>query len=262
MVKREFLLKASLLFSLLLIFSACQSKKADTKQSIKESTVMTTDKSSAKQSTESNVKNSTESSNQTFPTGSLIQAVSDNDSAKVQEILKDKNYTINEVNAQGESPLLIATHQNFIGIAKMLIDAGADINLQDQISDSPYLYAGAQGKTEILTYMLEKQVPDQQKVNRFGGNALIPAAEKGHLENVKLLLKDGRVSIDHQNNYGYTALIEAVALKDGSSIYQQIVKVLLEGGADKTLKDNTGRTAEDYARSLGYSELLNILNYY
>lgn len=144
----------------------------------------------------------------------------------------------------------------------MLIDAGADINLQDQISDSPYLYAGAQGKTEILTYMLEKQVPDQQKVNRFGGNALIPAAEKGHLENVKLLLKDGRVSIDHQNNYGYTALIEAVALKDGSSIYQQIVKVLLEGGADKTLKDNTGRTAEDYARSLGYSELLNILNYY
>lgn len=104
MVKREFLLKASLLFSLLLIFSACQSKKADTKQSIKESTVMTTDKSSAKQSTESNVKNSTESSNQTFPTGSLIQAVSDNDSAKVQEILKDKNYTINEVNAQGESP--------------------------------------------------------------------------------------------------------------------------------------------------------------
>ncbi|OJG92759.1 ankyrin repeat-containing protein [Enterococcus silesiacus] len=226
---------------------------------------MTTDKSSTNhpsESNEGNTMNTTESANQIFPAGSLLQAVTDNDSAKVQEILTDKNYTIDEVNAQSETPLLIATHQNFIEIAKMLIDAGADINLQDQISDSPYLYAGAQGKTEILTYILEKQVPDQQKVNRFGGNALIPAAEKGHLENVKLLLKDGRADIDHQNNYGYTALIEAVALRDGSEIYQQIVKVLLEGGADKTLKDNTGRTAEDYAKSLGYSEMLNTLNSY
>lgn len=265
MRRKKNLLKISLLISLVLIFSACQSKKANLNQPIKESTRMTTDKSSTKQSSEAKDEQAiktTESSTPSFPAGSLIQAVTDNDAAKVQAILADKNYTIDEVNAQGETPLLVATHQNFVAIAKMLIDAGADINLQDHISDSPYLYAGAQGKTEILAYMLEKQVPDQQKVNRFGGNALIPAAEKGHLENVKLLLKDGRAAIDHQNNYGYTALIEAVALRDGSEIYQQIVKVLLEGGADKTLKDNTGRTAEDYARSLGYTEMLNTLNAY
>ncbi|KAF9404329.1 hypothetical protein HW555_014392 [Spodoptera exigua] len=251
---------------MLIIFSACQSKTADINQSSKESISMTTEKNrtseSNKPQSNSNTKNSTELANQSFVGGSLIQAVIDNDSEKVTTILQDQNYSIDEVTAKGETPLLIATHENFIDIAKQLIDAGADINLQDQISDSPYLYAGAQGKTEILAYMLDKQVPDQQKINRFGGNALIPAAEKGHLENVKLLLKDGRVAIDHQNNFGYTALIEAVALTDGSSIYQEIVNVLLEAGADKTLRDNTGRTAEDYARSLGYSELLNIMNSY
>lgn len=259
MIKKEFLLRMLLLCLLSLIFSACQSKKTDTKQTIKERTIMTTEENRTNYASESNVTATTESFPKTFPADSLIKAVSNNDLEKVQAVLKDKNYAIDEVNEKGESPLLIATHQNFIDIAKMLIDAGANINLQDQISDSPYLYAGAQGKTEILTYMLEKQVPDQKKVNRFGGNALIPAAEKGHLENVKLLLKDGRADINHQNNYGYTALIEAVALKDGSSIYQQIVKVLLEGGADKSLRDNTGRTAEDYAKNLGYSELLTIL---
>ncbi|OJG27501.1 ankyrin repeat-containing protein [Enterococcus caccae] len=259
-----FFKKVSVVLFTLIIFSACQPKTADTKQSVKGSTSMTTEKSSTSQTNESGTvsTNSTQQVNQTFPAGTLIQAVTDNDFEKVKTILQDKHYPIDEVNAKGESPLLISTHENFIEIAKQLIDAGADINLQDHISDSPYLYAGAQGKTEILAYMLEKQVPDQQKVNRFGGNALIPAAEKGHLENVKLLLKDGRVAIDHQNNYGYTALIEAVALRDGSEIYQQIVKVLLEGGADKTLKDNTGRTAEDYARSLGYSEMLHTLNAY
>ena len=96
-------------------------------------------------------------------------------------------------------------------------------------------------------------------MNRFGGNALIPAAEKGHLENVKLLLADDRVNIDHQNNYGYTALFEAVALRDGSAIYQEIVQVLLDNGANKELRDNYGKTAEDYARELGYSQLLTQL---
>lgn len=261
---KMFFQKISVLFFTLILFSACQPKTADTKQQVKESTSMTTEKNSTSQSKESEATSmsSVEQANPSFPEGSLIQAVTSNDAAKVGTILQDKNYLIDEVNDKGETPLLIATHENFIDIAKQLIDAGADINVQDQISDSPYLYAGAQGKTEILAYMLDKQVPDQQKVNRFGGNALIPAAEKGHLDNVKLLLKDGRSDIDHQNNYGYTALIEAVALRDGSEIYQQIVKVLLEGGADKTLKDNTGRTAEDYARSLGYTEMLNTLHSY
>ncbi|TVS90572.1 ankyrin repeat domain-containing protein, partial [Enterococcus durans] len=144
-------------------------------------------------------------------------------------------------------------------IAKTLVDHEADINQQDGIQDSPYLYASAQGKTEILDYMLKNGEPDQQIVNRFGGNALIPAAEKGHLENVKLLLADERVNIDHQNNYGYTALIEAVALRDGSAIYQEIVQVLLDNGANKELRDNYGKTAEDYARELGYSQLLTQL---
>lgn len=262
MIKKKLLTKVSLITLFLIILSACQVKKTDQTMPTKESTAMTKEENSTNQSSETVEINSSELPNKSFAEGSLIQAVRENDLKQVQEILKDDNYKIDEVDTQDETPLLIATHQNSIEIAKSLIDAGADINKQDTISDSPYLYAGAQGKTEILRYMLEKQVPDQQKVNRFGGNALIPAAEKGHLDNVNILLKDGRSNVDHQNNYGYTALIEAVALTDGSSTYQQIVKALLEGGADKTLKDNTGRTAEDYARSLGYSEILTSLNEY
>lgn len=93
----------------------------------------------------------------------------------------------------------------------------------------------------------------------MGGNALIPAAEKGHLENVRLLLADGNVDINHQNNYGYTALIEAVALRDGSKIYQDIVKELLAYDADKKLRDNYGKSAEDYAKELGYQAMLDEL---
>ncbi|WP_342527326.1 ankyrin repeat domain-containing protein [Chryseomicrobium sp. FSL W7-1435] len=191
--------------------------------------------------------------------GSLIQAVENNDVGKVEAILQNPSYPINETNDKGESPLLIATHKNFIDVAKRLIDAGADINQQDHIQDSPYLYAGAQGKTEILKYMIAHAEPNHTVVNRYGGNALIPAAEKGHLENVKVLLQDGKADIDHQNNYGYTALIEAVALTDGSALYQEIVQELLKYSANKELRDNRGKTALDYAKEMGYTEMVQLL---
>ncbi len=64
------------------------------------------------------------------------------------------------------------------------------INKMGYKTESLSLYASAQGKTEILDYMLKNRRNQISKiVNRFGGNALIPAAEKGHLENVKLLLQ-------------------------------------------------------------------------
>ncbi|OCS87932.1 hypothetical protein A6M13_08145 [Caryophanon tenue] len=189
----------------------------------------------------------------------LHDAVANNNLQQVRELLAQQNVQVDALNGKQETPLLVATHHNYIDIAKALIDAGADINKQDAIQDSPYLYAGAQGKTDILAYMLEHREPNQSVYNRYGGNALIPAAEKGHLDNVKLLLADGRVDIDHQNNFGYTALIEAVALTDGSELYQTIVQELLRYNARTDLKDNQQMTALDYAIQKDYKEMIVLL---
>lgn len=174
---------------------------------------------------------------------------------KIDMDIKD----IDKQNEKGETKLLIAVVENDIETAKSLIDKGADVNIQDFKSDSAYLYAGAEGRTEILEYMLQYSYIDVSVVNRFGGNTLIPAAEKGHLKNVKLLVSDDRIDIDFQNNFGYTALIEAVALTNGEEVFQEIVKVLIDNGADINLKDNSGLTAIDYARNKGFIEIENIL---
>lgn len=215
-----------------------------------------------KQIVEQSTSTSMSESRTHFEKGALLKAVTDNDEKTVREIVADSDYSINEVNEKGKNALLIATHNNYVEIAKILIDSGADVNQQDNISDSPYLYAGAQGKTDILAYILKNTTPDISKVNRFGGNALIPAAEKGHLEAVKLLVNEGKEPINFQNNFGYTALIEAVALTNGSQTYQEIIQVLLDNGADKTIRDNRGLTAENYANQLGYIEMSKILASY
>ena len=61
--------------------------------------------------------------------------------------------------------------------------------------------------------------------------------------------------IVHQQNYGATALHHAACLG-----YLAIATRLLEGGADLTLRDKSGRTALDYARSYGYSEVVALLS--
>lgn len=244
-----------LLLGVSLLLVACSPKETEKPSNV----VKSSESILKKEQTETTESSEKRIEKMSFEKGSLIKAVENSDIHLVNQILQVKDYDINEVNDKKESPLLIATHNNQVEIAKSLIDSGADINQQDAIQDSPYLYAGAQGKTEILAYMMEKSTPNQKIVNRYGGNALIPAAEKGHLDTVKLLLTDKSVDINYQNDFGYTALIEAIALRDGSKVYQDIVSVLLESGADKTLKDSTGRDAEDYARELGYGNMLEML---
>lgn len=197
-----------------------------------------------------------------YKPGALVIAVNEHDLKKVKLIINDSEYKIDELDSNQNTPLNLAVHNDDIEISKVLINNGADINIQNNIKDSPYLYAGAEGRTEILREMLKKAQPDLSKHNRFGGNALIPAAEKGHIENVKMLLEHGQEDINYQNVFGYTALIEVVALRESNQVYKDIIKILLEYGADQTLRDNSGKTALDYVIQKNDIELIKLLRRY
>ena len=62
--------------------------------------------------------------------------------------------------------------------------------------------------------------------NRFGGLSPIPASERGHVDYVRRVVQTG-IDIDHVNNLGWTALLEAVILGDGGQRHQEIVRILL-----------------------------------
>ena len=51
---------------------------------------------------------------------------------------------------------------------------------------------------------------------------LIPASERGHVAYVRRAVRTG-IDANHVNDLGWTALLEAVILGDGSRPYQQIV---------------------------------------
>ena len=157
----------------------------------------------------------------------------------------------------GRTALLIATHNNRVAVARALIEAGANVNAKDNISDTPYLYAGAEGRIEILTMTLGAGA-NLKDTNRYGGTALIPAAHYGHPEAVRILLEAG-VAPDHINKLGWTALLEAIVLGDGGPAHTEIVKLLVDGGADVNIADKDGVTPLTHAKRRGYKKIVEIL---
>lgn len=152
---------------------------------------------------------------------------------------------------------MAATHANQIETARRLIAAGANVNAKDAIGDSPFLYAGAEGRNEILKMTLAAGA-DLKSTNRYGGTALIPAAHHGHVETVRILLAT-KIDKDHVNKLGWTALLEAIILGDGGSSHTEIVQLLVASGANVNLPDRDGVTPLAHARRRGFAAMVDAL---
>ncbi|HET9222073.1 MAG TPA: ankyrin repeat domain-containing protein, partial [Roseiflexaceae bacterium] len=161
---------------------------------------------------------------------SLIAAAERGDTAGVRQLLQD-GANIDARDERGRTAVMAATHGNRVDTVAALIEAGADINIRDNRLDNPFLYAGAEGLLDILKLTIAAKA-DTRLTNRFGGTALIPAAERGHVAVVEELLTHTDVDVNHINNLGWTALLEAIVLSDGGPRHQQIVQLLIEHGAD------------------------------
>ncbi|HEX2469006.1 MAG TPA: ankyrin repeat domain-containing protein [Candidatus Limnocylindrales bacterium] len=160
--------------------------------------------------------------------------------------------------AAGSPALMLATRARAADVVGALLDAEADPDAQDGERFNPFLYAGAEGLLDILKLVSEAGA-DPAITNRYGGVALIPASERGHVEVVRYLLSETDVDVDHVNDLGWTALLEAILLSDGGHRHQEIVSLLIEHGADVDLADGDGVRPLAHARARGQTVIATML---
>jgi hypothetical protein len=187
----------------------------------------------------------------------LHRAAATGDLALITALLAEE-LPIDGRDDDGRTPVLVATVARQTAAVRALVEAGADIDIRDNRLDNPFLYAGAEGLLDILRLVNEAGA-DPAITNRYGGIALIPACERGHVEVVRYLLEQSDVDVDHVNNLGWTGLLEAIILGDGGAAHHEIVGLLLQHGADPELADREGVTPLAHARSKGQAEIANLL---
>jgi len=143
---------------------------------------------------------------------------------------------------------LAGTKRNRFSLAKCLVEHGADIQTYAgtyspiarslTILDSDYRETIAQG-FELFKYLLlngaSRQMPNGKS------NMLTYASCSGNIQAVEYLLDQGYYNINDQDAEGRTALIEAAA-----GGHKALYDMLVERGADLSIKDNDGKTAIDY----------------
>jgi ankyrin repeat protein len=190
-----------------------------------------------------------------MPTG-LVDAASRGDAAEVRRLLDD-GADANERDASGRTAVTAAALGDHVEVARVLIAAGADVDLQDSDRNNPLLVTGETGSVAMLREVL-KGSPNLGATNRYGGVAVIPASDRGHVDYVREILDTG-IDVDHVNDLGWTALLETVLLGDGDADHVEILGLLLDAGADRSIADRDGVTALEHARSRCYDEMVRLL---
>jgi ankyrin repeat protein len=139
----------------------------------------------------------------------FLEAVRKKDGNAVEQALNEPGSTI--VNTRdvttGQSALHIVTQRRDLTWMSYLIGKGANVNARD-----------ANGVTPLQL-----------------------ASNLGFLDGIQLLV-ESRARVDDPNDAGETPLISAVHRRDIG-----MMRVLLKAGADPDRKDNSGRSARDYA---------------
>ena len=92
---------------------------------------------------------------------------------------------------------------------------------------------------------------DVHSLDSYNGTGLIRAADRGHVEIIRELLKTD-IKIDHVNRLGWTALLEAIILGDGGPRHTEVVRLLVEAGANVNLADGQGVTPLAHAQRRGF----------
>ncbi|MEZ5690733.1 MAG: ankyrin repeat domain-containing protein [Rickettsiales bacterium] len=104
-------------------------------------------------------------------------------------ILIDKGISVDEVNASGVPIIALAAGRSdseSLGIVKLLVENGADINKADIRGQNALFYAAKVGNTEVVKYLLSKKI-NYNATDASGNNARTIAFQTGNNKVIEVL---------------------------------------------------------------------------
>lgn len=147
---------------------------------------------------------------------------------------------------RGETGLMVAVREDSKKVFNVLLNArGVDLNLRARNGDTALMVASYKGDVASVKALLDKEA----EPNNTGWTALHYAAAIGNDEIVQMLL-DASAYIDAGSPNNTTPIM--MAARAGKIL---TVKLLLDSGADVTLKNDVGMNAIDLAKKFDHDDI-------
>ena len=197
----------------------------------------------------------------------------------IKGILKIKGIDVNKATKFGETALMVAVKKNSLEIAEMLLERGANVNMQDEGGMTALMKV--RNNVDMVNALIDKKAEIKQKDN--DGNTALShyVANSVFIDQITTLIeKDADVNAGCYNlKYKYlydgmylseseysssTPLMNVIVNYTGDTESTKgLMKLMLSKGADVNLFDSEGKTAIDYCfKRKDWKDLLNvILNY-
>ncbi len=167
----------------------------------------------------------------------FFTAIKQDNPAGVTSLLS-RGFDPNTVDPEGLPGLYVALRDGSVKTARVLIDSPkTNVEVRTAQDESPLMMAALKGHLDLVKKLLARDAD----VNKPGWAPLHYAATGGHLQIMELLLEQ-HAFIDAQSPNGTTPLMMAAHYGSPAA-----VKLLLEAGADATMKNQLGMSAVDFA---------------
>lgn len=177
-----------------------------------------------------------------FHETALMSAVGKNNT-EIVKLLIEAGADTNHINAFKKTILMEAVSKGNIDIVKLLIDGGADIDYANKIEGTALMIATKQNQPEIMKVLIASGANVNYK-NNFGDTILTEAVSKGKIDPVKVLVANG-ADVNYEKSKE-SVLCIAVKSKNKNA---EVVKTLIDGGANVNFKDVFRRTILEIAET-------------
>ena len=175
------------------------------------------------------------------------------------KFLTEHGADVNKAAENVGSPLCYAGREDDLDSAKLLIEAGADLDSVDTIGHSALHMAIcksnlAKSGMELFDFFVDLGA-DPLLLDLRGCNGLHYAARANNLGALKKIL-EREPDVNATDDFGWSPLHWAAASTRKTA---QVVKTLLDEGCNKDLRDKAGRTALDLATMFDNTGVITIL---
>lgn len=154
----------------------------------------------------------------------------------ILQILVDARVDVTRKDIKGDTPLYWVVHNNDFQSAKLLVEAGAKLNEQDEYGFTYLHEAVDKGYNEIACMLIDQLNIKIDLQDNLGRAPLFIAVTKNRLEIIQKLIQ-AKADLTIQDNRGFTSLMEAVVQNR-----LEILGMLIKSGVNLNTRNLDGYT--------------------